>query len=373
VTARIRELESELERAVQVRQASDPSLDALAPLSLEQAQAALADGHAALVWFRRGEALGVLVVRRDGASVLEPVLSAREAATLVRRQVMAVDVATRSPDTARANPSFDALVRVLRERVVPYLAKAVDVVIVPCAEVFGLPIAPALAEATDFRLTAFLAPSISSAAVIAGRTAGGSDPVVAAAGDALVVAIADASAPRMEDEARAVAACHASATMLAGAEATADAFLADLGRHDLVHVACHCEFDPQFPMASRIKLADRWVAARELFAALRPGCVVVLAGCESGRTSDTLGEDRQGLVRALLVGGASMVVASQWQLHDSAAAQLFPLLHRSFVERRSGASSPAAAMAGALSHAQRESRSLPWHSWQGLFAMGGLL
>jgi tetratricopeptide (TPR) repeat protein len=375
--ARIRDLESRLERSTQVQFARETSLDALAPMSLSQAQHALEAGHAAMVWFRSGDTLGALVIHRMDVHILPSILTVREAATLSRRQVMAVDFATRSPDASRDNPAYQHLCRVLQRHVAPALAGITHVAIVACPEVFGLPLAPALAAATpqaEASLTTFLAPSMTSAVVIARRHAAHavSDSRTASS-RALVVGVSDAAAPRMEHEARAVASEYARATVLVGTAATADAFLTELAGHEVIHIASHCEFDPQFPMASRIKLADRWVAARELFTALRPGCVVVLAGCESGRTSDTIGEDRQGLVRALLVGGASMVIASQWRLHDQTAATIFPLLHRAFLLERDQLHSPAAAMAAALAQTQREAEHVPWHSWQGLFAMGGLL
>lgn len=371
----IRELESRLERATQVQQARSDNLSVLSPVSLEEAQAALAPGHAALVWFRAGQDLGTLVLKSDGATLLPRVVGVQQAATLVRRQVMAVDFATRSPDASRDNPAHGALRALLRERLTPALAGVSHVAIVACPELVGMPVATALAETLSPDVASvFLAPSITSATVIARRRASSKHASEAACGVApLVVGVRDDAAPRMEDEAKAVARAYESATLLVGTDATAEAFLSQLRDHDVVHVACHCEFDPQFPMASRIKLADRWVAGRELFASLRAGCVVVLAGCESGRTSDTVGEDRQGLVRALLVGGASMVVASQWRLHDDAAAEIFPLLHQEFVVERARGTPAARATAQALSRVQRNSHGLPWHAWQGLFAMGGLL
>ncbi len=371
---KIRILETRLDQATHLQRASGNSLVAMSPISLSDAQAQLKPDQGALIWYRRGDSLDALLVRSAGAASFTGILAVRDAAALSRRQTLAIDVATRTPGSNRPNPAFDALCTVLSKHVAPELADLNELLVVPCAEVDALPICAALLAICP-RLTTHVVPSMTSASIIRRRN---ETAMSSPSFTTLIVSAADDVAPQIEQEAREVARVHAAPTVLFGEGARADAFLSLLPSADLVHIACHCDFDPQFPMSSRLRLADRWVAAREFFGVLRPGCVVVLAACESGRTSDTTGEDRFGLVRAMLVGGASMVVASRWRLHDSAAAQLFPRLHAGIVEelsrttcKRHASTLPAAA-SRATARVQRESTHLPWHAWQGLFAMGGL-
>jgi hypothetical protein len=106
----------------------------------------------------------------------------------------------------------------------------------------------------------------------------------------------------------------------------------------------------------------------------------VLAGCESGQSSAMMGEDRYGLIRALLAGGASLVVASSWMLHDASAAWFFPRFHAALASRVATSTqsqgiaplSLASCAAQALQDARNQAldAGLAWHRWQGVFAKG---
>jgi tetratricopeptide (TPR) repeat protein len=192
--------------------------------------------------------------------------------------------------------------------------------------------------------------------------------------NALVVGVCDETAPRMEDEAQRVQELlqrrqnARTVTPLLGKSATADAVLGALPAAGLVHIACHCEFDSEFPMLSRIMLADRGVTARELAAAITPGTVVVLAGCETGRSA-AVGEERMGIVRALLACGAGTVVSSLWPLHDQTAHSLFPLMYDALGSKECTARN----ISQSLSSAQRTltSQNLPVAFHAGVVAIGG--
>ncbi len=361
---RIAELEAQLERESD-RADATRSLSTIAPMQLASARQSFGSS-VAIMFYMHDERLHAMLVDADRAHVLSLPVSRQQLVSLARRHALAVDVATRTGG-AVANVAMEALAAALAP-FVPHLGAASHVTVVPCRELQAFPISAivqSVCDAQALHTSVTLAPSIT-----AGLTLRAS--LRQSSGSTLVVGVADESAPQMEDEARAVAACYRESVSLLGRDGTADAFLAQLPSHDIVHIATHCVFDPEFPMASRLKLADRWVAARELYGSLRPGSVVVLAGCESGRTSDAIGEDRFGLIRAMLVGGASLVIASQWRLHDEAASSAFPLLHQTACR---DSAPPAVAFARALAHVRRlqKQNGEAWHVSESLFAKGALL
>lgn len=361
---RIADLESQLERTTDRREATR-LLSNVPAIQLAEAQQSLDKATVVSFYLHSGQ-LHAMVVSGHDVQVVSLALNKTDIASLSRRHALAIDLATRAAGPT-ANVASDALARAFMP-LARHLVQTERVTLVPCRELHGFPIAAIMQMVLDDAgATACVSLSPSVTAGLAVRTSW-----LMSARRALVVGVADETAPRMEEEAAAVAACHQHATLLCASDATAETFLRELPQHEIVHIATHCVFDPEFPMASRLKLSDRWVAAREFYDRLRPGCVVVLAGCETGRTSDTIGEDRFGLIRAMLVGGASLVIASQWRLHDESASRAFPALHRLAV---ADGGVPAIAYAVALASIRRSQRQQgePWYIWQSLFSKGALL
>lgn len=360
---RIADLESQVELALD-REEAARALSAVPVMPLADVQRSMGSS-VAVSFFVHDHRLHALVITRSTATLQSLALRRSELVSLARRHALSIDVATRS--SAGAASGAAAALTAMCTELLPLLRGADRVTLIPCRELHAFPMTSIMQTVLDqagSTSVVTLAPSVT-----AGIALGAS--LIRSAGDALVVGVADETAPLMQEEAASVAACHRRAVTLLGAAATADAFLTNLPQHDVVHIATHCVFDPEFPMASRLKLSDRWVAAREFYGALRPGSVVVLAGCESGRTSESIGEDRFGLIRAMLVGGASLVIASHWRLHDASASRAFPLLHRLAC---SDSSPPALAFARALAGVRRTQiqNGEPWHVWQSLFAKGAL-
>jgi hypothetical protein len=158
--------------------------------------------------------------------------------------------------------------------------------------------------------------------------------------------------------------------------------MAALAEADVVHLATHAVFDPEFPGSSRLLMGDGWMTARRFARALKPGAVVVLAGCGTGRSDQLSGEERYGLVRSVLAAGAGTVVAAQWPLHDGAAAELLPELHgltRVAIASRAGGGGGRAGsvgslgvVAGALAALQRRAAAggMAFHQWGPLTVTG---
>lgn len=128
------------------------------------------------------------------------------------------------------------------------------------------------------------------------------------------------------------------ATVVLGADATRERFLAEAPAHRVIHVASHARSDSEAPERSKIALScsgteNRAGEACDLYvgdvANLKLcGQVVVLSACESAGGRLVEGEGIFGLPRAFLQAGASTVVASEWQVADKVTARLMTTFHR---------------------------------------------
>lgn len=360
VLARIREIEDQAER---LRMRADARAGGARlvgePLPLGRIRAALPPEAAIVQYFVEGTSVGAFVVRHDGAHVVRAMASETEVAPLAARVRFVVE----EDDPANAG-LWDAGMRRAAASLVLPLIRHLDGVTrlglsLPAA-LEGMPW-PALPLGDGRMVDRFQLHAVPSATFAVLEPIGPVDARVVAVG------IADELAPSMEGEAKAVA--HASAgTAIIGRDATAGRVLEAIASAGVVHLATHCVFSPRHPMASRLKMADRWLSAPELVAAVRPGARVVLAGCETGRAGGVNTEDRTGLVGALLARGAAEVVSARWPLHDVTAVGLFTALYERF------ASNTTDSLAGALRHAQRVAAGAgtpPWRS-AALQATGGI-
>lgn len=357
---KIRQAEDEAERlrtrddalAGDARVASEPA-------PLEGICAALPASTAIVQYFIEAAGIGAFVVRPEGATVVRSMASEAELSAAMARLRFAID----EDDSANAG-LWDAGVRAIARSLLAPIAELLGGVehlalSLPAA-LEGVPW-PALPWGGGFTVDRFvlhIVPSATFAVLEPGAT--GHDRVVA-------IGVADELAPSMQDEARAVAAA-AGGVAFTGADATADRVLGALGEADVVHLATHCAFSPRHPMASRLKMADRWLSAHELVRAVRPGSRVVLAGCETGRAGGVNVEDRTGLVSAMLARGAVEVVSARWPLHDATAMRIFGAMYELLASNRT------MSLANALRHAQRQAvreGTPPWR-YAALQATGGI-
>jgi len=149
-----------------------------------------------------------------------------------------------------------------------------------------------------------------------------------------------------------------------GAAASRDAVRARLngarpGAFDLVHFATHAEFDPNRPRMSGIRLRDGLIALDEILQWRFEARMVVLSGCDGGRSLGVGGEERIGLETALIASGARSVLSSQWRTVDLANAQFMSDVLREWVSHRDGARALASVQRARSSHAP-----LGWASWR---------
>lgn len=106
-----------------------------------------------------------------------------------------------------------------------------------------------------------------------------------------------------------------------GEAATLQNFFTAAPQAEVLHIATHGAFRPDNPMFSGLRMADGWLAARDLYN-LRLGAeLVVLSACETGLAKQTSGDELMGLARGFLYAGAPCLIASLWPVRDDATAK----------------------------------------------------
>jgi CHAT domain-containing protein len=151
------------------------------------------------------------------------------------------------------------------------------------------------------------------------------------------------------------------------ATATSD----ELSRYRIVHFATHSLLDSEHPELSGVVLSlvddrgqpqDGFLRLHEIFNLRLPAELVVLSACQTGLGKEVKGEGLVGLTRGFMYAGAARVVASLWQVHDAATAELMKRFYRRMLK---DGMRPAAA----LRAAQIEMWKKP--QWQSPFYWGG--
>ena len=343
------------------------------PLQLDELRQRLAADAAVVQYFREHDAYGALVIRKDTCHAVRDLCDAERIAAAVRRLTFTVEQAMvragRGFASREAGPQWDSVAFTLRESLVTpllgQLAGATTIGIVPAGDLHALPL-HALRDGDRFAFEDRAVTYLPSASI--GAHLWTSDAAPIAAPRALAVGIDDEIAPGMRAEAEEVAALYRGASALLGPDATAGAFANAAADADIIHLATHSVFSEAHPSSSRIRLADRWLTAREVTRLRLPRSIVVLAGCETGRTAADTGRERFGLIRAFLAAGASAVLVSLWPLHDAVARILFSAVHKKLLEAGGTRSA-----ARCLMEVQREFARRGTHPafWSGLFVVGG--
>jgi tetratricopeptide (TPR) repeat protein len=153
----------------------------------------------------------------------------------------------------------------------------------------------------------------------------------------LVIGFADERIPQAEHEAAEVHEALPHSDLLTGTDATFEAFIANAGSHDLIHLACHGQFRPDNPMFSSLHLADGWVTVQDICSRRIKASLVTLSACETGISKIAAGDEPLGLVRGFLAAGAASLVVSLWTVNDAAARELMLLFYEN-LQRGAGVS-----------------------------------
>jgi CHAT domain-containing protein len=156
----------------------------------------------------------------------------------------------------------------------------------------------------------------------------------------------------------------ASAEVLAGDQATREAFVRASAGADVIHVATHGLFREDDPQFSALRLADGWMSLYDLYELRTRAALVCLSACQSGRSWVGGGDELIGLARGFLHAGASSLIVSLWPVQDASTADLMSDLH----SRHQAGAVPAAALSESML-ALRETHPHPYH-WAPFVCIG---
>jgi CHAT domain-containing protein/predicted negative regulator of RcsB-dependent stress response len=150
-------------------------------------------------------------------------------------------------------------------------------------------------------------------------------------GNALVLAVPDARAPYIADEARLVASAMGDDTrVFMGDEATEER-LRTLGPQSrFIHIATHGYFRQDNPMFSSLRLGTSLLSLFDLYQLQFDAELVTLSGCGTGMNVVIGGDELIGLVRGLLYAGAQTLMVSLWEVHDQSTAEFMGDFYRNF-------------------------------------------
>jgi tetratricopeptide (TPR) repeat protein len=336
------------------------------PLGVAEIAARLEPTDALIAYFEAGDEVLAFSCFEGNLVCTRALASAEEVADLVDKLLFLLRAGVRGEATARPSASLEAIARALHARLMaPVLAahsavakRATRLVVVPFGALHALPFAM-LDDGRDKLIEKFelhLAPSASIACMPARDRDGG---------DALVVGVADAHAPLIDDEVAAVAS-RCKARVVAGDDATIGAFRAAARGARVVHLACHGRFVPSLPSASGVRLADGWMPLRDIVGLGLDADLVFLSGCETGRHAVDIGDELAGIARAFLAGGARRLVTTLWSVRDAAAIEVATRFHDGFSRGSRPSSALRAAMLASL-------RNRVHPSWWAPFVTTGVL
>lgn len=127
--------------------------------------------------------------------------------------------------------------------------------------------------------------------------------------------------PQVIEEVERIAKVAAQARKFMGQEASMNNFFKDAPGAQVLHLATHGAFRPDNPMFSGLRMADGWLAARDLYNLRLKAELVVLSACETGLAKQASGDELMGLARGFLYAGAPCMVASLWPIKDDSTAK----------------------------------------------------
>jgi CHAT domain-containing protein/predicted negative regulator of RcsB-dependent stress response len=156
----------------------------------------------------------------------------------------------------------------------------------------------------------------------------------------------------------------------------ATAMSEDLKRYRIIHFATHGLLNSEHPELSGMvfslvdakgKPQNGFLRLHEIYNLSLPAELVVLSACQTGLGKDVRGEGLIGLTRGFMYAGAKRVVASLWQVDDSATAEL---MQRFYVKMFRDGLRPAAALREAQVEMWKQNKwKMPYY-WAG-FALQG--
>jgi CHAT domain-containing protein len=112
-----------------------------------------------------------------------------------------------------------------------------------------------------------------------------------------------------------------------------ESVLNNMNRFDLIHFACHGEYQPETPLFSALLLSpeagfDGRLEAHEIFGLDLQCDLVTLSACETGLAQITKGDEIIGLARSFIFAGSPSIITSLWKVDDLATAVMVKRFYR---------------------------------------------
>lgn len=169
-------------------------------------------------------------------------------------------------------------------------------------------------------------------------------PLPAGDGETLVLAVPDARAPFIDEEARFVAAAMGNAHLFMGEDATEEQLRQHGPSSRFIHIATHGYFRQDNPMFSSIRLGNSLLSLFDLYQLQFDAELVTLSGCGTGMNVVIGGDELIGLVRGLLYAGAQTLMVSLWEVHDQSTAEFMRDFYEGYRATRNKANALRTAM-----------------------------
>lgn len=149
-----------------------------------------------------------------------------------------------------------------------------------------------------------------------------------------VVLVAGPGVPAADAEVLDIAAWHGhGATLLTGDDASSTRVIDAGSGARLIHVASHGRLRADSPTFSSMQLRDGPLTVHDLEGMNDPAHHWVLAACDLGSPGTFVGRELEGVLAALLAGGAGAIVAAVVSVPDLSTRSMMVELHRCLSER----------------------------------------
>lgn len=115
---------------------------------------------------------------------------------------------------------------------------------------------------------------------------------------------------------------------LRGKDVTRQSILSAMSSCDLLHLACHADYDSNDPLNSGIRLASgQRLTCRDLMTVSTRARFAFLSACETGRLSVRSGDELEGLTSSVMYSGFEAVVGSLWRVPDRETRRLVEVFY----------------------------------------------
>ena len=299
--------------------------------TLAEIQAQLPSSIVIVSYSTLPDRLLIWTIAANHSALVERPVTERELTRLVERHREAIR-------DERERPANDLLYQLLIEPIAASLPESSVVVVIPDGPLQQLPFATLRHPSTRKYLIEDhpLLVSPSASFFVQSRAAAGPDdkPFSSALLIGNPAAAGTRALPGAEKEVAAASTLYPRHEILTGRNATKARFLDKAPSFDVVHFGGHALVNPEYPLLSRLVFADEADGESSLYAhelsrmRLPHTRLVVLAACSTAAGTVSRGEGVVSVARPFLAGGVPLVIASQWDVDDSATEQLTFNFHR---------------------------------------------